>query len=308
MAQDLIPVVDLRAWHAGGQERDRFVAELGEGLAHWGFAAVRGHGVDDALVERAYEVARLTFALPADVKQGCETPWNGRQRGYTSFGVEHAKDSATADIKEFWHVGRSLPTDHPLGLSGLIPPNVTPPGVPGFDEAMGALFRALEGLAVELCVAVGAFFGLPPATFRDMTRDGNSVLRIIHYPDDVPAEPGAVRAAAHEDINLMTVLPASTRPGLELMTRDGRWLAIEAPAGCMICDTGDMMQLMTAGRMPATTHRVVNPVESDGGRLSMPFFLHPHPDHVLTPIQAGWAEPVRTHDFLLRRLRANGVM
>jgi isopenicillin N synthase-like dioxygenase len=138
-------------------------------------------------------------------------------------------------------------------------------------------------------------------------RSGNSVLRLIHYPDTGVAQiPGAVRAAQHEDINLLTVLPASTRPGLELLTRDGRWMAVETPPDVMICDTGDMMALLTNGRLPATTHRVVNPEQSDGGRLSMPFVLHPRPDAVLRPFGSD-APGVTAGAFLHERLVAIGV-
>lgn len=296
-----VPVIDMAS--SRGASRPSFVRALGEALEIWGFAVVTNHEVPEALVDHAYAAARRTFALPLAEKLACELPRIGRQRGYTSFGVERARDQPTADLKEFWHVGRDLPEGHPYCAQGLVPPNVFPPRVPEFGEATRALFSALEGLALELLDAVGEHLDLPDGTFRDMVRDGNSVLRIIHYPDAV-AE-GAVRAAAHEDINLMTVLPAATRPGLELLTRDGHWVPVQNPPGAMICDTGDMMKLFTGGRMAATTHRVVNPGGADGGRLSMPFFLHPRPDAVLA-VRDG--APVHAHDFLLERLRENGVL
>jgi isopenicillin N synthase-like dioxygenase len=179
--------------------------------------------------------------------------------------------------------------------------------LPEFEAVMQRLFDAQEAFALELLDAVCLYLGLAPGFFRAMADEGNSVLRVIHYPDVGEAVPGAVRAAAHEDINLMTVLPAATQPGLELQTRDGTWLPVASPPGSMVCDTGDMMALVTGGRLPATTHRVVNPpAGGDGGRFSMPFFLHPAPNVVLTPI-AGERAPIRAHDFLLQRLRENGV-
>ncbi|MFZ5475988.1 MAG: isopenicillin N synthase family dioxygenase [Myxococcota bacterium] len=292
-----IPVVDLRAF-AGPASTD-FVRTLGAGLEEFGFVAVTGHGIPGELLDRAYAVARRVFHLPGEVKRRYETPEDGRQRGYTSFGVEHAKDTVVPDLKEFWHVGR-------VESGGDVPPNRHPVEVPEFGVVFDELFARMEGFANTLLEGVALHLGQPPAYFREMVAGGNSVLRVIHYPELGGGVPGgAVRAAAHEDINLLTVLPVSTRPGLELLTRDGRWMAVDVPPDVMVCDTGDMMQLLTGGRLPATTHRVVNPGGPDGGRLSMPFFLHPHPDWMLTPMNG--AAPVRTKEFLAERLRAIGV-
>lgn len=305
MTPDRIPVVDLRALHT--PDHATLVRTLGQGLERFGFVAVTGHGIPADLLARAYDVAGRLFALPEDVKRRYETPEDGRQRGYTSFGVEHAKDTVVPDLKEFWHVGRTLPADHPLHVRGDVPRNRHPAELPAFAEVFDRLFVEMEGFANRLLEAVAEHLGQPAPWFREMVTDGNSVLRLIHYPDlgeGVPA--GAVRAAAHEDINLLTVLPVSTRPGLELLTRDGTWMPVHTPPDVMVCDTGDMMARLTGGRLPATTHRVVNPGGRDGGRLSMPFFLHPHPDWILEPL-AGDAPPVRTRDYLHERLRAIGV-
>lgn len=302
-----LPVVDLADSHAGPDARARFVQTLGEGLERLGFVAVTGHGISPTLLDHAYSLARQTFALPESVKRGYETPHNGRQRGYTSLGVERAKDSSLPDLKEFWHVGRDLGEDHPLHRSGDVPRNSPPRELPAFRPVFNELFVAIEDFANRLLDGVGEFLELPDGTFRELVRDGNSVLRLIHYPDTGVAQlPGAVRAAQHEDINLLTVLPASTRPGLELLTRDGDWVPVQTPPDVMICDTGDMMALLTQGRLPATTHRVVNPEVSDGGRLSMPFFLHPRPSAVLRPF--GTQEPgITAREFLHERLVAIGV-
>jgi isopenicillin N synthase-like dioxygenase len=307
MSEHSIPVVDLRDGRDPAR-RAAFVQTLGEGLRDTGFVAVLGHGVDPDLLARGYAAAQATFALPDAVKRRYETPGNGRQRGYTSFGIEHAKDVAAPDLKEFWHVGRTLPAGHPLVVQGDVPPNLFPAEVPDFEATFRELFAATEEFANQLLEALGEYLGLPAGYFRELVRDGNSVTRIINYPPLPPGSlQGMVRAAAHEDINLITILPRASNPGLQILSREGEWLDVTTPPDVMICDTGDMMSLLTNGFIPATTHRVVNPFEDDGGRLSMPFFLHPHPDRVLTPFRAGDNKPVRARDFLMERLRAIGV-
>lgn len=294
-----VPVVDHRALN----EPDA-VRALGEGLEAFGFVAVTGHPVPADLLDRAHEAARRLFALDEAAKRACETPHDGRLRGYTPFGVEHAKDRATPDLKEFWHVGRE-PAEAPhLEL----PPNRFPAGLPEVRDTLLELFRALDAVALDLLDAVGRWLELPAGGLRALATGGNSVLRVVHYPPlgpDVP--PGALRAAEHEDVNLLTVLPVATEPGLELLTRDGRWMAVDPPPGVLVCDTGDMMQWLTSGRVPSTTHRVVNPVvDPDRARYSLPFFCHPQPDAWLTPFD-GAGEPLRARDFLHRRLVEIGL-
>ncbi len=276
-----IPTVDLRDF--GTKAHDHFVEGLGRGLERWGFVNVVGHGVDPQLVEATYASARKAFALPAEVKLCYETPHDGRQRGYTGYGIEHARDHAVPDLKEFWHVGRVLPSQHPLSLSGDIPPNVSPAEVPEFAPTVDALFDSMDAVATKLLRAIAEHLDWAVDHFEPIVKDGNSVLRIIHYPDFRAPEPGAVRAAAHEDINLITLLNAATGPGLQILDKHGNWLGIEAPPGAIVVDTGDMMKLLTGGRLGATTHRVINPERSDGGRMSMPMFVHPHPDAELQP-------------------------
>jgi len=301
-----IPLVDFEDLALGGRRRGDAVRALGAGLETYGFVNVVGHGTSAGLLERAYAAAAAVFALPTAVKVQYEDAGIARQRGYTSFGVERAKGRDTADLKEFWHVGRDLPPDHPLSVSGDVPANLLPRELPEVCATFRVLYARQEAFAVGLLGAIGEFLGVAPGFFEELVRDGNSVLRVIHYPDVGPVVPGAVRAAQHEDINVLTVLPASTRPGLELMTRDGEWHAIEAPPGVMICDTGDMMQRLTGAQLPATTHRVVNPPNADGGRLSMPFFLHPHPDALLTPLR-GVGPSISARAYLHERLVENGV-
>jgi isopenicillin N synthase-like dioxygenase len=305
MVESTIPVVDLAALRGGGQAEAQ---ALCEGLERYGFVALANHGLDPQMLAEAYEVSARLFALPVEVKKQYEDPATGRQRGYTSFGVEHAKDQAAPDLKEFWHVGRELGAEHDLTVRGLVPRNLFPKEVPEFERVMLRHFGHMEAIALDVLDVLGGWFGKGRAYFREMVQDGNSVLRIINYPDMGGTVPvGAVRAAAHEDINLLTLLPASTRPGLEILTREGAWLPVYTPPDVIILDTGDMMARVTANKLPAVTHRVVNPEGSDGGRMSIPFFMHPHSDHVLTPWVEGFAAPIRTDDFLKQRLREIGV-
>ena len=298
-----VPTLDFSAWHGTPEARATLVREVGEALEQYGFVALSGHGIDTNLLDRAYAEAEQVFDLPIGDKTACETPEDGRQRGYTSFGVEHAKDQPIADLKEFWHIGRPPPT--PPG----VPPNRFPEASPAFGPTFLALFEAMDAFAADLLRVVATYLALPEDYFADRAEGGNSLLRAIHYPPLATDAPeGAVRAAAHEDVNLITILPASTAPGLELLTRDGRWIAVEPPAGAMICDTGDMMARMTKGRMPATTHRVVNPrgEHARSSRYAIPFFVHPRPEVRLDAIDG--SEPGPTADaFLKERLRAIGL-
>ena len=301
-----IPVVDM-AHHADPSRRAAFVQALGRGLADCGFVAVQNHGVDLPLIAQAYDTARALFALPVDTKRLYETPENGRQRGYTSFGVEHAKHTSVPDLKEFWHVGRTLPDGHRLHGSGDVPPNLWPEELPVFKDTFMTLFDDMDDFAFRLLASFGEYLGLPQDYFERLCHNGNTVMRLIHYPDIEGSMQGMVRAAAHEDINLITVLPYSSNPGLQILTREGEWLDVTVPPDVMICDTGDMMALLTAGEIPATTHRVVNPLSGDGGRLSIPFFMHPHPDAILDPFRPGGESPILAREFLHARLREIGV-
>lgn len=182
VSEESIPVVDLRALREGPAQRAAFVRTLGEGLERLGFVAVLGHGVSPDMLEEAYAVARRAFMLPVDTKRRYETPEDGRQRGYTSFGVEHAKDTVVPDLKEFWHVGRTLPADHPLHIRGDVPRNQHPVEVPEFAPVFDALFARVEGFANVLLEGIAEYLGQPTGFFAEMVHDGNSVLRLIHYP------------------------------------------------------------------------------------------------------------------------------
>ena len=271
-----IPVVDLDCWRDAAQ-RPGFVRELGESLRSYGFVRVRGHGIPTELIDRAYKVAKSFFYQPREQKMALVVPGQAGQRGYTPFRAESAKYTDVPDLKEFFHVGRELDPEHSLG--GRYVPNSWPE-LPGFRDTFLALYGSLESVSKELLAALALHLELDPSHFVDMAVDGDSVLRLLHYPatDDATYIPGAIRAAAHEDINFITLLLASTASGLELLRRDGTWIPVNAEKGELVVDSGDMMNRLTNGVIPATTHRVVNPEDGTTERFSMPFFVHPRPE------------------------------
>lgn len=281
----------------------RVAGELGLSFAEYGFAIVCDHGVDPVIIAQAEAAMRAFFALPDAVKRQYHTAGQGGARGYTPFGQERAKGAAVHDLKEFWHMGRDLPPGD--ALEQFMPPNVWPAQVPEFRAAISALFTALDDAGQRILRAIALERGLDPDFFDNTVDKGNSVLRLLHYPPVPPAAAGAIRAAAHEDINTITLLLGAEEAGLQLQRRDGSWLAVTPPAGALVVNIGDMLQRLTAGRLRSTTHRVVNPSGDAArrSRYSMPFFLHFRPDFVIDPLEAGGEEPITAHDFLMQRLR-----
>lgn len=300
-----------------GSPRDRaeFIRVLGDSFRHTGFVKVAGHQVLPSDVAGAYAAARAFFALPEAAKRRYQVPGSGGARGFTAFGSEHAKDNPVGDLKEFWHVGQELPADHPL--KAVYGDNLWPEAeVPGFKAHTLALYRALEDCAATLLEALALYLGLPERSLADMIRDGNSILRIIHYPalKDRYLE-GGVRSSAHEDINLITLLPAATDSGLQLLDRDGAWHAVDGLAGEIVADAGDMLSRHVNLKIPSTTHRVVNPEDPEAVRYAMPFFCHPRPEVLLDCPEALLAPgeirnfaPITAHAFLLQRLREIGLI
>lgn len=286
--------------------------ELGRSFAEYGFAVVRDHGIPQDLIDRAEAASKAFFALPDAVKRGYKLEGGGGARGYTPFGTEKAKDAEVFDLKEFWHVGRDLPEGHPL--AEFMAPNVWPAEVEGFRDTMSALFSAFETAGGRVLEAIALHLGRPRDFFAASVEDGNSVMRLLHYPPLGPDAPeGAIRAAAHGDINTITLLLGAEEAGLELLTKQGEWLAIDVPAGALVINVGDMLERQTNGKLRSTTHRVVNPrgEAAKRSRFSMPFFLHFRPDFVIEPlpecVDADGATapqpPITAHDFLMQRLR-----
>ena len=236
----------------------------------------------------------------------------GGARGYTPFGTEKAKDAQVHDLKEFWHVGRDLPSGH--ALSEFMAPNVWPDEVEGFRETFSELYAAFEAAGGRILEAIALHLDLPRDFFAATVEDGNSVMRLLRYPPLEGAEAeGAIRAAAHGDINTITLLLGAEEAGLELLTTEDEWLAVDPPEGALVVNIGDMLDRLTNGRLRSTTHRVVNPTGEAAyrARYSMPFFLHFRPDYVIETLHScvdaksgeTGPEPISSHDFLMQRLR-----
>ena len=272
-----VPCVHLQQYLKGTvAERADFVDVLGSGLKEFGFVVVEGTNVGSDLIKQSYAKITELFSQPKETKEKYHIPGGGGQRGYTGFGKEHAKDSKVGDLKEFWHVGRETYQ----GKEKLYPANIWADAeVPGFQNCLLELYQKLDGLADSLLEATSLYLGLEPRLLPNMAVDGNSILRCIHYPPLQPeqAKSGAVRAAAHEDINLITILCEATESGLELLTRQGKWMSVESGPGQMVVDSGDMLSRVCNNQIPSTTHRVTNPPGARNvAHYSMPFFVHPY--------------------------------
>lgn len=276
---------------------------LGDSFRRTGFAVIEGHGIPEPLIAEAWGAAKAFFALPDEVKRRYHVAGGAGQRGYTPFGIETAKGASLSDLKEFWHVGRDLPAGH--RFADIMAPNLWPDAdLPAFRPALQALFAALEGAGRRVLRAIAVHLGQPADFFESPVADGNSILRLLHYPP-VSAEADAVRAGAHEDINVITLLLGAEEAGLQLLSRDGEWLEVPAPPGSLVVNVGDMLQRQTGGQLPSTTHRVVNPAPERRHipRYSMPFFLHYRPDWLIEPFVPNAAmPPIMANDFLLQRL------
>lgn len=312
-ATQTIPVLDLRDFHTTGDRRRKFVTQLGQALEKVGFFAITHHGVDPALIQQAYQVAEQFFELPEAIKQQYEAPELHGQRGFTSFGREHAKDHPYPDLKEFWHVGRDLPEGHPLATQYA--PNLHVAEVPHFHPVMAQLYVQLEACAAELLKACALYLGEAETRLSNLIQESDTILRIIHYPPVAPEfHPASLRSAPHEDINLITLLCEATDDGLELLQQDGSWLSIPAMPGQIIVDSGDMLQQLTNGVLKSTTHRVVNPTCDRKRRFSMPFFVHPRKAVDLTPLPGCIAKvgeqqfpAIAAGEYLMQRLREIGL-
>jgi isopenicillin N synthase-like dioxygenase len=299
-----------------GSSRDRaeFIRVLGESLKNTGFVKVDGHKVTPARIAAAYADVKAFFDLPEDTKRRYLVEGSGGARGFTAFGSEHAKDNPVGDLKEFWHVGQDNPPDGKF--EGDFMPNLWPSEVPSFKINLLGLFQDLEACAGTLLEAIALYLNLPQRHLADMITGGNSILRLIHYPalKERYIE-GGVRASAHEDINLITLLPAATESGLQLMDREGQWHAVDGLEGEIVADAGDMLSRHVNLKIPSTTHRVVNPLSPDAVRYSMPFFCHPRPEVLLDCPEALLESsehkqfaPITAHDFLMQRLREIGLI
>ncbi len=288
-----------------------FSDDLGASFTRYGFAVVSDHGLDEAVIAAAIDDAKAFFALPEDVKRAYHQPGTGGARGLTPFGVEAAKDAAAVDLKEFWHTGRELPPGH--AYRQYMRDNLWPTEVPGFRPHLYGMFEALDALGRKILKAIARYMKLGDAFFDDKVELGNSILRMLHYPP-VPAGAPGVRAGAHEDINVITLLLGAEEAGLQLKDADGEWLEVAPPPGALVVNIGDMLQRLTNHVLPSTSHRVVNPApdRASFARYSTPFFLHFNPDYVIETLPstitadrpdryAGKA--IMAEDFLTERLK-----
>ena len=277
-----IPSLDLMDFTAGEPDRKtRFVQDLGRAFNQIGFVAIRNHGLSDALVKRLYDSTQKFFAMPDEVKKQYEHPELNGQRGYIGKGKETAKGFKVADLKEFYHVGQPEP-------EGDMPANVFPEETPDFSEATLEAYRTLENAGKQLLRAIALYLDLPETYFDDKVRNGDSILRALHYfplnPETTPD--GAVRAAAHGDINLITLLMGASADGLEVLRRDGKWISITALPDQVVVNVGDMLDRLTNHKLKSTIHQVVNPPREkmNQSRYSIPFFMHPRADMNLTSL------------------------
>jgi len=258
MSNISIPVVNLADFVSGDSERKKsFVAQLGKAYHEVGFVAVEHHGISDALIEKFYETVNAFFALPQEVKSKYEIPGLAGQRGYTSFGKEHAKHSNKGDLQEFWQFGQWVADNEPIKAE--YPGNVAVNELPDFSATGKELYKAFENCGREMLRAIALFLQLNENYFDDKIHNGNSILRAIHYPPILEEPDGAIRSEQHEDINLITLLVGASAEGLQLLNRNDEWLDITAGPGQIVVNVGDMLQRLTNNYLKSTTHRVVNP-------------------------------------------------
>lgn len=275
MAYQKIPSVDLADFRSGSEERKKhFVQQLGKAYEEIGFVALKNHFLEPNLEKSLYDEVEAFFALPEKVKKKYEPEGMAGQRGYVSFGREHAKNRQAADLKEFWHFGQYVEDDDP---EVDYPPNLAVKERPRYNEVGKEAYQKLEETGRYVLRAIALHLGLPETYFDAKIHNGNSILRPIHYPP-IQGEPGsAVRAGEHEDINLITLLMGASAEGLEVKNRAGAYIPVTALPEQVIVNVGDMLQRLTNNQLRSTTHRVVNPPPEKWGssRYSIPFFLHP---------------------------------
>lgn len=269
-------MVDLAKFVNGtAEDRSAFVHQLGRAYENVGFVAVKNHGISDELIEELYRYVKEFFGLPLQLKKKYEKPELAGQRGYTSFGKEHAKGSTAPDLKEFYQYGQTVEDEDPV--KGEYPPNLAVDEVPQFTPTLFRAYRGFEKSGRALLKAIALYLGLPEEYFEENVINGNSILRAIHYPPITQEPASAIRAEQHEDINLITLLVGASAEGLQILTLQGEWVPVTALPGQIVVNVGDMLQRLTNNKLRSTTHRVVNPPREHWGtsRFSIPFFLHP---------------------------------
>ena len=303
------------------KDKHEFAEQLGQSFRETGFAVICEHPVSVDIITSNLDVTRAFFSLPESDKLKYHDPTGGGQRGYTPFGTENAKGRKAYDLKEFWHTGRHLTQDSPLIRDSSYRDQMmdTPAvdTVAEFDVVTRCLYSALDDFGALLLRAVALHLGLDEAWFDRKVDVGNSILRLLHYPPQTRVPPtGSVRAAAHEDINVITLLLGAEEAGLQVKHRSGKWLNVNPPAGTLVINCGDMLQRLTSGVLQSTTHRVLNPTPERAkfSRYSYPFFLHFNPDVLIEALPQCIAEggtampPITANDYLHERLVEIGLV
>jgi len=297
------------------KDKSAFAAAIGESFRETGFAVISDHIIVQDIINDVGAATKAFFAKPASTKAKYHDPKGGGQRGYTPFGTESAKGETAIDLKEFWHTGRTLPAGSPHRT--IMPDTPKVNNIPGFDRASHGLYEAMDEFGRDILAGIALYLELPEDWFEDKVENGNSILRLIHYPaQDKPFPEGSMRAAAHEDINVITLLLGAEEAGLQVQHKSGKWLSVNPPPGTLVVNCGDMLQRYTAGFLPSTSHRVLNPAPERAHlpRYSMPFFLHFNPDFMIEALP-GCAEkggkvepPISSQDYLMERLVEIGLV
>ena len=281
-----IPVVDLADFTSGDAvKKAAFVQALGKAYEEVGFVAVKNHGIPDDLIARQYEYVQQFFSLPLERKRKYEIPGLAGQRGYTSFGREHAKGSEAPDLKEFFQYGQIVEDHDPI--KSEYPDNVSVTEVAHFNDTLFNAYRNFEKSGKTLLCAISLYLGLEEHYFDAFVEKGNSILRCIHYPPITQEPKSAIRAEQHEDINLITLLVGASADGLQVLTKQGEWVNVTSLPDQIVVNVGDMLQRLTNNKLRSTTHRVVNPSRDlwHTSRFSMPFFLHPRSEMSLACLE-----------------------
>ena len=274
-----IPSVDLDDFLSEDpKKKQKFVDEIGKAYEEIGFVSLRNHFLSEDLVDGLYKEIKGFFALPVEVKSKYEIPGLGGQRGYVSFGKEHAKGKKEGDLKEFWHFGQE-PLDD-ANVSKEYPGNVHVKELPDFNRTGMEAYRMLEKTGVYVLRALALYIGLDEFFFDEWAANGNSILRPIHYPPITQEPDDAVRAAAHGDINLITLLMGASAGGLQVLRKDDKWIDAIPNENELVINVGDMLERLTNNKLRSTIHRVVNPPKEEWSkpRYSIPFFMHPRGD------------------------------
>ncbi len=310
-----IPSVDLADFTSGDASRKAaFVQQLGKAYEEVGFVAVKNHGIPDELIADLYKYVQEFFKLPFDTKHQYEIPELAGQRGYTSFGKEHAKGYEAPDLKEFFQFGQTVEDNDPTAES--YPENVQVAEVPAFTPTFFKAYRGFEQSGRSLLQAIALYLGLDEHYFDGKIHNGNSILRAIHYPPITQEPKSAIRAEQHEDINLITLLVGASADGLQILDKQDNWVPVTSLPEQIVVNVGDMLQRLTNNRLKSTTHRVVNPPREmwSTSRFSIPFFLHPKSDMKLDSLESCITaenplayEPITAGEYLDERLREIGL-